>query len=146
MEKTIKNKKSPLNGLLVIDLTRVLAGPYATMVLSDLGARVIKIESPIGDDARQFGPFIKGKSTYFSSLNRNKESISLNLKDKKEKNIFLKLLKNADILVENYRPGTLEKLGISPESLRKKFPKLIIASCSGFGQTGPGKISQHMML
>ena len=135
----MKNKKSPLTGLLVIDLTRVLAGPYATMVLSDLGARVIKIESPIGDDARQFGPFIKGKSTYFSSLNRNKESISLNLKDKKEKNIFLKLLKNADILVENYRPGTLKKLGLSPDSLRKKFPKLIIASCSGFGQTGPWK-------
>ena len=73
MEKTMKNKKSPLNGLLVLDLSRVLAGPYATMVLSDLGARVIKIEPPNGDDARQFGPFIKGKSTYFSSLNRNKE-------------------------------------------------------------------------
>ena len=95
----MKNKNSPLSGLLILDLTRVLAGPYATMVLSDLGARVIKIEPPIGDDARQFGPFIKGKSTYFSSLNRNKESISLNLKDKKEKNIFLKLLKNTDILV-----------------------------------------------
>ena len=135
----MKNEKSPLNGLLVLDLTRVLAGPYATMVLSDLGARVIKIESPSGDDSRQFGPFIKGKSTYFSSLNRNKESITLNLKDKKEKNIFLKLLKSADILVENYKPGTLSKLGLSPQSLRKKFPKLIIASCSGFGQTGPWK-------
>ena len=133
----MKNKKGPLDGLLILDLTRVLAGPYATMVLSDLGARVIKIESPSGDDARQFGPFIKGKSTYFSSLNRNKEAITLNLKDKKEKNIFLKLLKNADVLVENYRPGTLTKLGLSPYSLRKKFPKLIIASCSGFGQTGP---------
>ncbi len=133
----MKNKKGPLDDLLILDLTRVLAGPYATMVLSDLGARVIKIESPSGDDARQFGPFIKGKSTYFSSLNRNKESISLNLKDKKEKNIFLKLLKNADILVENFRPGTLTKLGLSVNSLRKKFPKLIIASCSGFGQTGP---------
>ena len=133
----MKNKKGPLDGLLILDLTRVLAGPYATMVLSDLGARVIKIESPSGDDARQFGPFIKSKSTYFSSLNRNKESIALNLKDKKEKNIFLKLLKNADILVENYRPGILAKLGLSPNSLRKRFPKLIIASCSGFGQTGP---------
>ena len=133
----MKNKKGPLSGLLILDLTRVLAGPYATMVLSDLGARVIKIESPSGDDARQFGPFIKGKSTYFSSLNRNKESIVLNLKNKKEKNIFLKLVEKADILVENFRSGTLSKLGLSPNGLRKKFPRLIIASCSGFGQTGP---------
>ena len=129
--------KGPLNNLLVLDLTRVLAGPYATMVLSDLGARVIKIEPPEGDDSRSFGPFIGKKSTYFSSLNRDKESIKLNLKLNKEKNIFLELLQYADVLVENYRPGTLEKLGISSKSLTKKFPKLIVASCSGFGQTGP---------
>ena len=119
----MKNKKSPLNGLLVLDLTRVLAGPYATMVLNDLGARVIKIESPSGDDARQFGPFVKGKSTYFSSLNRNKESKTLNLKDKKEKNIFLKLLKNKNILEENNRPVTLEKL-IKTKIINKKVSQI----------------------
>ncbi len=135
----MKGISGPLDKLLVIDLTRVLAGPYATMVLSDLGARVIKVESPEGDDSRKFGPFIKGSSTYFSSLNRNKESIVLNLKIKEEKEIFLKLLGNADVLVENYRPGVLSKLGLSPNSLMKKFPKLIIASCSGFGQNGPWK-------
>ena len=129
--------RGPLNNLLILDLTRVLAGPYATMVLSDLGARVIKIEPPEGDDSRKFGPFIGKKSTYFSSLNRDKESIKLNLKLDKEKKIFLKLLKHADVLVENYRPGTLEKLGIGSKSLLKQFPNLIIASCSGFGQTGP---------
>lgn len=132
-----KNSFAPLNNVLVIDLTRVLAGPYATMVLSDLGARVIKIEPPGGDDARNFGPFIENKSTYFSSLNKNKESIVLDLKTIKDKKIFLKLLENADVLVENYRPGTLSKLGLSPKLLMKSFPKLIVASCSGFGQTGP---------
>ena len=135
----MKAINGPLDKLIVIDLTRVLAGPYATMVLSDLGARVIKVESPEGDDSRKFGPFIKGSSTYFSSLNRNKESIVLNLKIKEQKEIFLKLLSNADVLVENYRPGVLSKLGLSPNSLMKKFPKLIIASCSGFGQNGPWK-------
>ncbi len=135
--KKNKYKNGPLSGLLVLDLTRVLAGPYSTMVLSDLGARVIKVEPPNGDDARKFGPFIKKKSTYFSSLNRDKESIKLDIKKTKQKNIFLELLKHADILVENYRPGTMEKLGISSKKLLKKYPKLIIASCSGFGQTGP---------
>ncbi len=135
----MKAIKGPLDKLLVIDLTRVLAGPYATMVLNDLGARVIKVESPEGDDSRKFGPFIKGSSTYFSSLNRNKESIVLNLKIEKERKIFLKLLSTADVLVENYRPGVLSKLGLSPISLMKKFPQLIIASCSGFGQNGPWK-------
>ena len=134
---TTNKARGPLNNLLILDLTRVLAGPYATMVLSDLGARVIKIEPPNGDDSRNFGPFINQKSTYFSSLNRDKESIKLNLKLNKEKKIFLELLNHADVLVENYRPGTLEKLGISAKSLIKKFPKLIVASCSGFGQTGP---------
>ena len=116
-----KNKNAPLNKILILDLTRVLAGPYATMVLSDLGARVIKVEPPGGDDARNFGPFIKNESTYFSSLNRDKESIVLNLKQPKDKNIFLKLLKNADVLVENYRPGVLVKLGLSTKYLMKKF-------------------------
>ncbi len=131
------NMEGPLKKLLIIDLTRVLAGPYATMVLSDMGARVIKVEPPDGDDSRKFGPFIKEKSTYFSSLNRNKESIVLNLKEKGDRKILLKMLSMADVLVENYRPGTMEKLKLSHKSLQKKFPKLIIASCSGFGQTGP---------
>jgi CoA:oxalate CoA-transferase len=133
----LKNKKGPLDNLLVVDLTRVLAGPYATMILSDLGARIIKVEPPNGDDSRSFGPFIENISTYFSSLNRDKESICLNLKKNNEKQIFLQILSHADILVENYRPGTLSKLGLSPSYLMERFPSLIIASCSGFGQTGP---------
>ena len=135
MNKT--KSSSPLKGIIVLDLTRVLAGPYSTMVLKDLGARVIKIEPPDGDDSRKFGPFINNISSYFTSLNREKESIVLNLKNKSDKNIFLKLLKKSDILVENYRPGTMEKLGLGPKKLTKLYPKLIYASCSGFGRTGP---------
>lgn len=130
--------QGPLNGITVIDLTRVLAGPYCTMVLSDLGARVIKVERPrIGDDARHIGPFVKGKSAYFMSLNRGKESIALDLKTEGDKEIFLKLLENADVLVENYRPGTMEKLGLGWEDLHQRFPKLIYAAASGFGHSGP---------
>ena len=133
----MNNNKGPLDGILIIDLSRVLAGPYCTMVLSDLGARVIKIEPPNGDDSRNFGPFKDGVSTYFLSLNRGKESIKLNLKDKKDKAIFFKLIKKSDILVENYRPGTMEKLGLGHKTLLKLNPRLIYASCSGFGYTGP---------
>ena len=130
----------PLKNLLVVDLTRVLVGPYCTMVLSDLGARVIKVEAPeIGDDSRKFGPFIKDYSAYFMSLNRGKESIALNLKNSDDKKIFEKILSKADILVENFKPGTLEKWGFGWKDLNKKFPKLIYASASGFGQTGPLK-------
>ncbi len=130
----------PLNNLLVVDLTRVLVGPYCTMILSDLGARVIKIEAPeIGDDSRKFGPFIKDYSAYFMSLNRGKESIALNLKNSDDKKIFDKILSKADILVENFKPGTLKKWGYGWEEVNKKFPKLIYASASGFGQTGPLK-------
>ena len=97
----------PLKDLLVVDLTRVLVGPYCTMILSDLGARVIKIEAPeTGDDSRKFGPFIKDYSAYFMSLNRGKESIALNLKNEDDKKIFEKILSKADILVENFKPGT----------------------------------------
>ena len=128
----------PLNNLLVIDLTRVLVGPYCTMILSDLGARVIKIEAPeTGDDSRKFGPFIENYSAYFMSLNRGKESIALNLKNQDDKNIFDKILSKADILVENFKPGTLEKWGYGWNEVSKKYPKLIYASASGFGQTGP---------
>ena len=130
----------PLKNLLVIDLTRVLVGPYCTMILSDLGARVIKIEAPeIGDDSRKFGPFIKNYSAYFMSLNRGKESIALNLKNQDDKKIFDKILSKADILVENFKPGTLEKWGYGWKDVNKKYPKLIYASASGFGQTGPLK-------
>ena len=125
----MNNNKGPLDGILIIDLSRVLAGPYCTMVLSDLGARVIKIEPPNGDDSRNFGPFKDGVSTYFLSLNRGKESIKLNLKDKKDKAIFFKLIKKSDILVENYRPGTMEKLGLGHKTLLKLNPRLIYASC-----------------
>ena len=130
----------PLKDLLVVDLTRVLVGPYCTMILSDLGARVIKIEAPeIGDDSRKFGPFVKDYSAYFMSLNRGKESIALNLKNEDDKKIFEKILAKADILVENFKPGTLEKWGFGWKQVSKKYPKLIYASASGFGQTGPLK-------
>ena len=132
--------EGPLKNLLVVDLTRVLVGPYCTMILSDLGARVIKIEAPeTGDDSRKFGPFVEDYSAYFMSLNRGKESIALNLKNESDKIIFEKILSKADILVENFKPGTLEKWGFGWKQVSKKFPKLIYASASGFGQTGPLK-------
>jgi CoA:oxalate CoA-transferase len=131
-----------LTGVTVIDLTRVLAGPYCTMVLSDLGARVIKVENPKGgDDSRHIGPFIETdkarKSAYFMSLNRNKESIALDLKDEADLEIFHGLLGQADVLIENFRPGVMEKLGLGYETLHAQYPGLIFASVSGFGQTGP---------
>ena len=128
----------PLSGITVIDLTRVLAGPYCTMVLADLGARIIKVEIPeIGDDARHFGPFMGGKSAYFMSLNRGKESIALDLKQDSDRQIFEALLENADILTENYRPTTMEKLGYCWKNLHQRYPRLIYAAVSGFGRTGP---------
>ncbi|MBT4770129.1 MAG: CoA transferase [Rhodospirillaceae bacterium] len=134
------DEKGPLDGITVVDLTRILAGPYCTMVLADLGARVIKVEEPVkGDDARHIGPFIKGKSAYFMSLNRDKESIALDLKNTEDKAVFEKLLGRADVLVENFRPSTMEKLGYGWERLHADYPRLIFASASGFGQTGPYK-------
>jgi len=128
----------PLTGTLVLDLTRVLAGPYCTMVLADLGARVIKVEAPgRGDDARHIGPFVEGKSAYFMSLNRGKESIALDLKDDTDRHIFEKLLARADVLVENFRPGAMGRMGLGWKDLHARFPKLVYASTSGFGQTGP---------
>jgi CoA:oxalate CoA-transferase len=128
----------PLAGVTVLDLTRVLAGPYCTMVLADLGARVIKIEQPgTGDDSRAYGPFMNGQSAYFGSLNRGKESIALNLKDPGDKLIFEKLLAVTDVLVENFRPGTMERLGFGWDHLNSEFPRLIYAAASGFGHTGP---------
>ncbi len=130
--------QGPLSGIRVIDLTRVLAGPYCTMVLADLGADVIKVERPgIGDDARHIGPFIGKKSAYFMSLNRGKQSIALDLKDESDRDILFQLLESADVLVENYRAGTMDKLGLGWDVLSARFPKLIFAAVSGFGQTGP---------
>lgn len=132
----------PLSGMRVLDLTRVLAGPYTTMILSDLGAEVIKIEQPgVGDESRNFGPFKNGFSLYFMSVNRGKESVTLNLKSDRGKDIFMELLKESDIIVENFRPGTMKKLGLDYETLAVEHPNLIYAACSGFGQTGP--ISQQ---
>ncbi|MED5261586.1 MAG: CoA transferase [Myxococcota bacterium] len=128
----------PLAGLTVIDLTRVLAGPYCTMILADLGARVIKIERPgRGDDARQIGPFAEGGSAYFASLNRGKQSLALDLKDDTDREILLGLLAEADVLVENFRAGAMERLGLGWEDLHARFPRLIYAAASGFGHTGP---------
>ncbi|MBV1885785.1 MAG: CoA transferase, partial [Parvibaculaceae bacterium] len=119
-------------------LTRVLAGPYCTMILADLGARVIKVEVPeIGDDSRQIGPFIKDQSAYFMGLNRGKESIALNLKQPKDRAILEALFEKADVIVENYRPGTMEKLGYGWDTLHARYPQLIYAAASGFGHSGP---------
>lgn len=128
----------PLSGIRVIDLTRVLAGPYCTMNLLDLGAAVTKVETPLGgDDARAFGPFIGDRSAYFMALNRGKRSIALDLKAAADREIFERILGQSDILVENYRAGTMEKLGYGWDSLHARFPKLIYAATSGFGHTGP---------
>ncbi len=128
----------PLDGTLVVDLTRVLAGPYCTMVLADLGARVIKVEAPgRGDDARAIGPFVDGQSAYFASLNRGKESVALDLKEEGDRAVLEELLARADVLVENFRPGVMVRLGYGWEALHARFPRLVMASVSGFGQTGP---------
>jgi CoA:oxalate CoA-transferase len=130
--------KGPLSGITVVDLSRILAGPYCTFLMTELGARVIKVEPPgKGDDAREYGPFVKGKSTYFASVNRGKESIALDLKAAGDKRIFEALLGKADVVVENFRPGTMEKLGYGWESLHPRYPRLIYAAASGFGHTGP---------
>jgi CoA:oxalate CoA-transferase len=127
-----------LAGLRVLDLTRVLAGPYCTMVLADLGADVVKVEIPeTGDDSRHFGPYVGDESAYFMSINRGKRSIALNLKDPEDKARFLQLVQKADVVVENYRPGTMEKLGLGYEVLQEHNPAVIYAAVSGFGHTGP---------
>ncbi|MCC6417328.1 MAG: CoA transferase [Gemmataceae bacterium] len=128
----------PLADVVVIDLTRVLAGPFCTMMLAELGARVIKVENPDGgDDSRRFGPFVEGRSAYFLSLNRGKESVALNLKDKADRAVLRELVRRGDVLVENFRPGTLDRLGLGYERLREVNPRLIYAAVSGFGDSGP---------
>jgi CoA:oxalate CoA-transferase len=128
----------PFVGLLVIDLTRVLAGPFCTMMLAELGARVIKVEHPHGgDDSRSFDPFVNGQSAYFASLNRDKESIVLDLKDASDREVLVALVRRGDVLVENFRPGTMEDFGLSYDRLCTINPRLIYAAISGFGHTGP---------
>ena len=128
----------PLSGITIIDLSRILAGPYCTLLLAELGARVIKVEPPLqGDDARHYGPFKNGKSAYFASVNRGKESIALDLKSPSGRDTFERLLDKSDALVENFRPGTMEKLGYGWESLHPRYPRLVYAAASGFGHSGP---------
>ena len=128
----------PLAGVKILDLTCVLSGPFGTSWLSDMGAEVIKVENPNGGDyTRQAGPFINGYSNYFATVNRNKKPITLNLKDPKAKEMFFELVKQVDVVTENFKPGTMEKLGIGYEVLKKINPKLVFASISGYGQTGP---------
>lgn len=133
----------PLSGLLVVDLSRVLAGPFATMLMADLGARVVKVERPAsgdapgGDDSRTYGPFLDGRSLYFARVNRGKESIAVDLKEPAGAALVRRLAARADVVVENFRPGVLDRLGLGAEVLVAANPRLVVTSISGFGQTGP---------
>lgn len=130
--------RSPLDGLLVLDLSRAVAGPQAGMMLGDLGARVIKVESPGGDDSRQWGPpFVDGESTYFLSVNRNKESVVVDLKTEEGREVLDALVARADVLIENFSTGTMARLGFSEERLREINPRLVVLSITGFGHDGP---------
>ncbi|MBS0565172.1 MAG: CoA transferase [Proteobacteria bacterium] len=129
---------APLDGLTVLDLTHVLAGPFAATQLADFGARVIKVERPVtGDDTRAFPPFVQGESAYFAALNHGKQSIALDLKADADRAIFDRLLARADVILENFRPGTMERLGYGWEALHARHPRLIYGAVSGFGHTGP---------
>jgi len=136
----------PLEGIKVLDLSRALAGPYCTMMLADMGAEVIKIEMPErGDDSRAWGPpFVEGESAYFISVNRNKKSMTLNLKKEKSIEIIHRLIKQSDVLIENFRPGTMEKLSLSYDEVKEINPKIIYCSISGFGQDGPYRLLPGM--
>ena len=130
--------RGPLSGVRVLDLSRVLAGPYCTTLLWELGAEVLKIERPgHGDDTRAFPPFQNGESVYFASINRGKRSLALDLRTPKDREVFEALLARADVLVENFRPGTMERLGYDYPTLNNRFPSIIYAAISGFGDTGP---------
>jgi len=136
--RAIMSDTGLLAGTTILDLTHVLAGPYATMVLGNLGARVIKVEPPgRGDDARAFGPFHNDVSLYFAAINAGKQSIALDLRDADDRRIFEQLLEQADIVTENYRPGTMEKLGYGWDMLHRRHPRLIYGAASGFGHSGP---------
>jgi formyl-CoA transferase/CoA:oxalate CoA-transferase len=131
--------KKALEGIKVLDLSRALAGPYCTMMLADMGAEVIKVEMPgTGDDSRGWGPpFVEGESAYFMSINRNKKSITLDMKGGKAIEIIMKLIKQSDVLVENFRPGAMERLGLGYQQVKPVNPRLVYCSISGFGQNGP---------
>ena len=134
----MNENKGLLEGIVVLDLTRVLAGPYCGTLIADMGATVIKVENPIGgDDSRSMGPFINGNSVYYANFNRSKLGCTLNLKTSEGKEIFKELVKKADIIIENYRPGTMEKLGLGYNELKKVNPAIIYGAVSGFGHTGP---------
>jgi len=141
-------RPGPLAGTVILDLSRILAGPYCTLLLHELGARIIKVEPPGGDDARAYGPFQDGESLYFAAINRGKESISLDLKQPADRAILDRLLAGADVILENFRPGTMEKLGLGWEHLHPRYPRLIYAAASGFGHTGPlaGKPAYDMIV
>lgn len=128
----------PLEGIKVVDLTRVLSGPYSTMILADYGAEVIKVEMPgTGDDSRAYGPYQNGESAYYMSINRNKKSITIDTKNPEGVALLKELISKADVVVENFKPGTAEKLGIGYEDIKKFNPEIIYACCSGFGHSGP---------
>jgi len=128
----------PLQDIVVLDLSRVLAGPFCTMILSDLGAEIIKVEHPQkGDDSRDYGPFLHNRSLYFLSINHGKKSISLNLKKPQGRELLLELIKQCDVLVENFRPGTMEKFNLGYDILQLINPQMIYAAVSGFGHSGP---------
>src|SRR5262245_18676442 len=128
-----------LHGITVLDLTRVLSGPYCSMLLADMGARVIKVEQPgKGDDTRAWGPpFLDGESAYFLSINRNKQSVTLDFKAPEGRAILERLIARSDVLVENFRPGTLERVNLHYAALAPQHPRLVYCSVSGFGHTGP---------
>ena len=133
-----RTSSGALAGMKIIDLTRVLGGPFATQLLADHGADVIKLEPPMGDEVRDWGPpFHDGDASYFIGINRNKRSIGLDLAQPAGREVLLRLLEGADVLIENFKPGSMEAWGIGYEALKKRFPKLIYCKISGFGADGP---------
>src|SRR5205823_11791921 len=137
-ERRVSRADQPLAGIRVLDLTRVLAGPFCAMTLGDMGAEVIKIEEPgKGDDTRSWPPFVGGESTYFMSVNRNKKSMTLNLKAPEGGEILRTLVRKSDVLLENFRTGTMDKLGFDYRALSRLNPKLVYCAISGFGESGP---------
>lgn len=135
---TDSNYVGALSNITVLDLTRVLSGPFCTMMMADMGARIVKIESPsTGDDTRAFAPMRNDSSVYFANLNRNKRSMTLNLKNPEGKALFLKMVKKADVVIENFRPGVMDRLGLGYDQLKEINDQIVFASVSGFGQYGP---------